>query len=122
MPGFIVSRALRIVPTAPYGGAIGVTTTSGPGLALKSETIYAGPQLTTMTFWHPNGRVALRGPALDGSRQGLWRVWTQAGLLAEEGTYVGSVRQGTWKVYSEDGTRVTEIVYAKNVRVSRACR
>ena len=86
--------------------------------ALKSETIYAGPQLTTMTFWHPNGRVALRGPALDGSRQGLWRVWTQAGLLAEEGTYVGSVRQGTWKVYSEDGTRVTEIVYAKNVRVS----
>lgn len=86
--------------------------------ALKSETIYAAPQLTTMTFWHPNGKIAVQGPALDDSRQGHWRVWTQAGLLAEEGPYVGSSRQGTWKIYSDDGTRVTEVVYAKNIRTS----
>jgi hypothetical protein len=85
----------------------------------KSETIYGDARTpTTMTFWHPNGRVSLQGPAINGSRQGTWRIWRKSGLLAEEGPFVGSVREGRWRIYSADGTSVTEVQYSKNVRVS----
>lgn len=86
--------------------------------AIKSETHFGGRTPMTMTFWHPNGQVSLQGPAVDGSRQGVWRVWRKNGLLAEEGPFVGSVRDGLWRIYSEDGTSVAEVVYRKNVRQS----
>jgi hypothetical protein len=53
----------------------------------------------------PQRKDRAAGPAIDGSRQGKWQVWTKDGLLSEEGPYVGSVREGTWKIYTATASR-----------------
>lgn len=85
----------------------------------RSEAFFAGAGVeTTMTFWHPNGVVSLKGPARDGVRGGTWTGWYPSGALAERGEYVRGMREGIWSTWSEDGGQRFEVLYVRNVRKS----
>ena len=82
----------------------------------KSESYYGDARTpTTMTFWHDNGQVSMQGPAINGSRQGTWRVRLDDGSFAT-GPYVDDKRQGLWVVTWPDGVKRAEGPMLKGVR------
>ncbi|MFN0242211.1 MAG: toxin-antitoxin system YwqK family antitoxin [Planctomycetota bacterium] len=86
--------------------------------APNTESFFGDPNVATqMSFWYPNGKLRMQGPAQNGVRNGRWRIWYDDGSLAEEGDFAGSFREGEWQVRSKDGSTCSIVVYERNVRV-----
>jgi antitoxin component YwqK of YwqJK toxin-antitoxin module len=55
------------------------------------------------TFYHPNGKIKVKGQFKNGKKDGLWEYWNEDGSFREK----RELKNGTYKVntkkYSDDG-------------------
>ncbi|MDZ4772542.1 MAG: hypothetical protein SGI72_05350 [Planctomycetota bacterium] len=84
---------------------------------IASETTFAATEML-LSFWYDTGVISAAGPALNGSRRGVWRFFRPDGSVREEGTYVDSVRDGEWTFFEENGSKTSRF-YARGVVVER---
>jgi antitoxin component YwqK of YwqJK toxin-antitoxin module len=115
--GWYSDGAKRYEREFDHGVPKGVWRTWHANGQIASETTF-GETESVLRFWYDTGVVSAEGPALNGSRRGVWRFNRPDGSLRETGKFVDSVRDGTWTAWNPDG-RETSVRYVKGSIVDR---
>lgn len=66
--------------------------------------------------YYSSGRIAEMGQYEQGSREGIWKTFTEDGVIASEGLYLNDWRDGTWKFHDGTGQVYLTVEYRPQPR------